>query len=163
MFLEINLAVRVLMAVVTAIAVAQFASSLLTEQSRWKGGGFGMYTEPHPIKRKIWLVLETDAGTRPVPVWPAPRWVQRQISGPQGEHVARLLDEAYLFATSASETRKADLLDAARAIDWAMSGEDRPSADGTIPLTVTGVRVDVFDIRFDIGNRRVSVDHVDFD
>ena len=36
----------------------------------WKGGGFGMYTEPHAEDRSVWVVFEGAKGTASVRLWP---------------------------------------------------------------------------------------------
>lgn len=37
------------------VALAQFNAVLQEGQSRWRGGGFGMYADFHPNTRSVWL------------------------------------------------------------------------------------------------------------
>lgn len=44
-----------------AVAGLQAVLASTTALSRWKGGGFGMYTDPHPYQsRVVWLVPRND-------------------------------------------------------------------------------------------------------
>lgn len=44
-----------------ALAAMQFIASRVTDLSPWRGGGYGMYTEPHPVTcRTVWLSLLDD-------------------------------------------------------------------------------------------------------
>ena len=50
-------------ALVTLVALAQIVLSTSTTFSRWKGGGFGMYSEPHPYSaRSLWVQLRDANG-----------------------------------------------------------------------------------------------------
>ncbi len=52
-----------LMAVPILVAVLQVRLVDISNLSRWKGGGFGMYADPHPASaRKIWLTDDVPGG-----------------------------------------------------------------------------------------------------
>lgn len=60
-----------------ALAVCVAANVLLqayihktTPLLAWKGGGFGMYTEPHAEDRSVWLRFNGADGTADVRIWP---------------------------------------------------------------------------------------------
>ena len=66
----VKVLLRVLVAGAFCVALLQITLSLSGGLTRWKGGGFGMYTEPHPSKRRVWLTLTTDDGIHPVMLFP---------------------------------------------------------------------------------------------
>lgn len=43
---------------IVGVAAAQFYQVYFTHLTRWKGGGFGMYSEVHPKFRQVWLIKE---------------------------------------------------------------------------------------------------------
>ena len=50
--------------VVAFVALVQVVLSSSANLSRWKGGGFGMYSEPHPYSsRSLWIKLRHPIGT----------------------------------------------------------------------------------------------------
>lgn len=52
----------VVVAIPVAVALLHLVMMAQSSQTRWKGGGFGMYADPHPNSyRAVWLVGE-DAG-----------------------------------------------------------------------------------------------------
>ena len=46
----------VLPAVALVVALAQLNATRSTTLTRWRGGGFGMYSELHPSRRQLWVV-----------------------------------------------------------------------------------------------------------
>lgn len=40
---------------IITVAIHQFYMVYLHQLSRWKGGGFGMYSEMHPTDREVWI------------------------------------------------------------------------------------------------------------
>jgi len=44
-----------LLGVVIAVAALSLYRSQTSDLHRWKGGGFGMYTDPHPSRRMMWI------------------------------------------------------------------------------------------------------------
>ena len=46
-----------------AVAVTQLALTACCDLTSWRGGGFGMYSDPHPkVSRYVWLVGESRDG-----------------------------------------------------------------------------------------------------
>ena len=62
------LGVWLLAGVAAGNVLLQVAMHRSTALTAWKGGGFGMYTEPHPDQRSI--VLEIDNGAGQIVLWP---------------------------------------------------------------------------------------------
>lgn len=48
---------------IIGVAAAQFFQVYAHHLTRWKGGGFGMYSEVHPKHRQVW-VLKNDTAIR---------------------------------------------------------------------------------------------------
>ncbi len=48
--------------VLVCVAATQLGFVELRGLTRWKGGGFGMYSDPHPDLREVWLELERASG-----------------------------------------------------------------------------------------------------
>jgi hypothetical protein len=48
-------------AIIIAVAGFQFYQSNYHQLSRWKGGGFGMYSEVHPDRRQIWVITHDSS------------------------------------------------------------------------------------------------------
>jgi hypothetical protein len=48
-------------AIIIAVAGFQFYQSKYHQLSRWKGGGFGMYSEVHPDRRQIWVITHDSS------------------------------------------------------------------------------------------------------
>ena len=47
------------------VASVQIVRVFTAGQSRWRGGGFGMYAELHPNATQVWLVETGPVATRP--------------------------------------------------------------------------------------------------
>lgn len=56
--------------VVAANVLFQAYTHKTTPLLAWKGGGFGMYTEPHAEDRGVWLRFNGTDGTASVRIWP---------------------------------------------------------------------------------------------
>lgn len=48
--------------VLVGVALVQLGFVESRGLTRWKGGGFGMYSDPHPILREVWLEIERPSG-----------------------------------------------------------------------------------------------------
>lgn len=66
---------------IIAVSSTQLGRVFFSGQSRWRGGGFGMYSEFHPNLTQVWLVERGPQGT-------PPRRLSEQDAAPQ---VARLV------------------------------------------------------------------------
>jgi hypothetical protein len=51
-------------ALLAAVALVQIAAVEIQGISRWKAGGFGMYSEPPPTWTQVWVGVETPQGVR---------------------------------------------------------------------------------------------------
>jgi len=49
-----------LMVLPIGVAVVQLYNSNFSNMTRWKGGGFGMYTDIHINHRSVWLKIELE-------------------------------------------------------------------------------------------------------
>ena len=65
-----RLAIAVLAIVVGGNVLFQTYTHKTTPLLAWKGGGFGMYTEPHAEDRSVWLTFEGAEGSASVRIWP---------------------------------------------------------------------------------------------
>ena len=63
-------AMRLLAIVVVANVCFQFYVSRTTALTPWKGGGFGMYTDPHADTRTVWMRLSDEEGSHLVRLYP---------------------------------------------------------------------------------------------
>jgi hypothetical protein len=45
-------------AIIIGVAAFQFYQVYYHQLSRWKGGGFGMYSEVHPLWRQVWIISD---------------------------------------------------------------------------------------------------------
>ncbi len=52
------------------IAANQIFRSNFSDLTRWKGGGFGMYTEMYPENRSVWLISESRDTTLVTKIYP---------------------------------------------------------------------------------------------
>jgi hypothetical protein len=46
---------------IVSVVISQFYLAYFERLSRWKGGGFGMYSEWQPEKRQVWIVVNDSA------------------------------------------------------------------------------------------------------
>lgn len=59
-----------LIALIFANFLVQLYTHKTTALTAWKGGGFGMYTEPHVLNRSVWLAMDFPNETRHVLLFP---------------------------------------------------------------------------------------------
>ena len=59
-----------LVALITANVCFQFYSHKTTALTPWKGGGFGMYTEPHADTRTVWLEMRSGEDLAQMRLYP---------------------------------------------------------------------------------------------
>ena len=68
--------------ILIAVALVQMVRVFTAGQSRWRGGGFGMYAELHPNATQIWLFESGSTGA-------APTLLSESERAPTGDRVAR--------------------------------------------------------------------------
>lgn len=92
-----------------AVASTQLGRVFFSGQSRWRGGGFGMYSEFHPNLTQVWLVERgsTSGGG------PPPLRLSEQDAAPE---VARLVDRCMRLRSQACLRDLAAALPAAPAL-----------------------------------------------
>lgn len=61
------------------VACFQFYFSQRSTLNRWKGGGFGMYSAPHPDHRAIWIEIIKDSLSEKIKIFPIPNTKQKDI------------------------------------------------------------------------------------
>lgn len=157
-------AVQALVAVAICIAVVQFGLARFGSQSSWKGGGFGMYTEPHPQNRKVWAVLSSGGRDYPVLLWPvteALRDPHRDLPAEVTAPLQAAVDAAYEVSTSARAGASAELARIAGEIDWTLGEHGAPVLAGGRDLPVDAVRVEVHELHYDIADRRIRTREID--
>ncbi len=76
-----RLLVIALVGLIIANAGFQFYTHKTTALTAWKGGGFGMYTEPHADGRTVWLEMRGGNGTVEMRVYPENEELRIWIDG----------------------------------------------------------------------------------
>ncbi len=77
-----QLLVVVLAFVVSGNVLFQAYTHKTTALLAWKGGGFGMYTEPHAEDCSVWVTFNGTQGTASVRLWPeTPEFAAWQAKG----------------------------------------------------------------------------------
>ena len=71
----------VLITLIIANAGFQFYTHKTTALTAWKGGGFGMYTEPHADGRTVWLEMRGGNGTVEMRVYPENEELRAWVDG----------------------------------------------------------------------------------
>ena len=61
---------------VVAVAGLSLFRSQTSDLHRWKGGGFGMYTDPHPTSRMMWLEGEIEGERTAFRIYPTDERMQ---------------------------------------------------------------------------------------
>jgi len=82
----------ILFVVPVLIACVQLYFSNFSNLTRWKGGGFGMYTDIHIYHRTVWIVAESADSTKKIKIHPVEKpWA------PDNPLVAKLRKELSPF------------------------------------------------------------------
>lgn len=155
--------VYALIAVVAIITLAQLVHSNTSALSSWKGGGFGMYTDPHPTRRVVWLGLESADGAWPVKLMlPAERLYKTRAG--LGAEDRRAFDAALLLAremrTYPRDALAANLAEQLRRLEWRLSGTGEVGLVEGAPLAVERFRLEVYELRTDIQAGSIGVEKV---
>jgi hypothetical protein len=70
-----------LVVLIIANVCFQFYTHKTTTLTPWKGGGFGMYTEPHADGRTVWLEMQGASGVVQMRVYPENEIIRAWIDG----------------------------------------------------------------------------------
>ena len=151
------------MAVVAIATSAQFVNSNTSPLSSWKGGGFGMYTDPHPSNRTVWLVLESAEGAHGFRLMPPAEGIAAQRERLDAE-ARQALDSAILLANDMLTYPRDELTReiAARLprLSWRLTADGMVSLAEGAPLAVDAYRLQVFELRTSIQSASIGVENV---
>lgn len=125
----------------------------------WKGGGFGMYTEPHAEDRAVWLHLQGQGGTAFIQLWPETtpflEWREAaRVSG--GAYLAALTKNAERFRFYPRDVQAARLINQLSRVRWpkTLVGHVSPENDATFaPDSLT---IEVYENRYDLESNTVT-------
>jgi hypothetical protein len=143
---------------VAANVLIQAYTHKTTPLLAWKGGGFGMYTEPHAEDRSVWLTFRGAEETATVRLWPeTPEFAAWQAK-------AGLRGTAFLSSIRYSAERvryfprsgQADeLVSLAARVKWPenLVGELKP-AEGKV-FKRNDITLTVFENRYDVKAQKV--------
>ena len=159
---NVNPLVLVLVLAIVANTGTQLVLTKTVGLSPWKGGGFGMYTDPHPTRRIIWLVMEADDGVARVEFWPATAQMKAAYSALDGETEA--LQTAYdlvgNFAVTPNAPGLQALADRAAELPWSRLPDGSVGVGGT-SLSIRSARFEIYEMRRDVGAAAVYARRVD--
>lgn len=99
----------------------QFYTHKTTALTAWKGGGFGMYTVPHPDGRTIWLEMQGKDGVAEIRVYPENENLREWINGVSlrgGAVLQAITTQAALMRYFPDEQKAAALIDRVARIRW---------------------------------------------
>ena len=149
----VAIAVRLLMVVALGIAAVQFWLSNTTPLSRWKGGGYGMYTEPHANDRTVWALIDLAEGRVPVRLFPVSAKATSQPLPTDTlrsfRKAERLVDRLRFYPRDSLATTIAAHLSS---LNWAVDtpGPVAPS-QGSLPRSLA---IEVHESGYDISEQR---------
>lgn len=153
---SVSLMIRGIVVIAVLVVAVQFSQSIFGQQTRWKGGGFGMYTEPHPSRRITWLVATDSAGAEHrVRLWPVTSVIrkEREAQAPDLRQRLRALEIlANRRATSADSGLDGRLLTEALAMPWMRAADGSLALTGGTPLDAEAARIEIYEIRYAIGD-----------
>lgn len=154
------ISVRLLVLCAIIIAVVQITTALNGASSRWKGGGFGMYTEPHPNSRRVWLMVIDQSGrTHPLMLWPVSPELRINPAPNMQESVAHAqaaISAAYRLATSGNQREVAEIKRRAKHVQWKLNGEGALGTLGREDVDVSSFEVKFTEIRYEIENDLIT-------
>lgn len=78
---NVKLLAIALVVLIVANVCFQFYTHKTTALTPWKGGGFGMYTEPHADGRTVWLEMQGTGGVAQMRVYPENEGIRAWIDG----------------------------------------------------------------------------------
>ena len=114
------------MAAITLNVFYQIYTHTTTTLTPWKGGGFGMYTEPHSDSRTVWIRIrgvdtngyEISADVRLYPKTALMRQWQNAVSRGGSQSLQRLTNAAESLRFYPNDTNMGSLAEFASRIRW---------------------------------------------
>ena len=153
-------------ALIWALAVLAAANVLIqlythktTALTAWKGGGFGMYTEPHVDSRSVWLTFTIGGQSAHLRLWPESEamsvW-RADISVQNSAALGRITDAAEQLRYYPDHGAAADLLTTATRVRWrdTLTGGVRPARGKTFARQAMSLQV--FENAYDIHAQTLS-------
>lgn len=153
-----RLVITVLAVLVAGNVVLQAYTHKTTPLLAWKGGGFGMYTEPHAEDRSVWLTFQGAEGTASVRVWPetADYTAWRDKGGLRGAaFLNTITDQAERFRYYPRSGQAESLIGLAARLRWPenMVGDVKPTAGKAFQRN--DITVTVYENRYDVQAQKV--------
>jgi len=125
----------------------------------WKGGGFGMYTEPHVEDRSVWLTFNGRGETASVRLWPETKefaaWQEK--AGVKGvAFLSKLRAQADRLRYFPRDNNAQDLIGLAARVRWpeGLVGDVVP-AEGKV-FKRDDISVVVYENRYDVDAQNVT-------
>ncbi len=116
-----KLLATLLVIVVTANVGFQFYTHKNTALSPWKGGGFGMYTDPHADSRTVWLEMRSGGELAQIRLYPENAIIvnwQDGISLKGGQFLQNITDKAAKLRYYPTTKDADELITLASRIAW---------------------------------------------
>jgi hypothetical protein len=147
-------AVAVLVALVIGNAAMQFYQTRTSPLIAWKGGGFGMYTEPHATARAVWITFGSDGAA--LRLWPeteAMEALERGLPPRSAAHLGALTRAAEDLRYYPRQQQADRLLAMVAQVRWpeAMTGGARPATGATFAASELGLEVTEMRYRLEAG------------
>ncbi len=144
--------------VVSANVLFQAYTHKTTPLLAWKGGGFGMYTEPHVEDRSVWIILKGAEGAANVRVWPeTPEFsAWRDLASLRGTNFLNQITTSAENVRYYPRDNQADaLINLAARVGWhdSVIGDVVP-AEGKV-FKRKDISVVVYENRYDVSGQRV--------
>jgi hypothetical protein len=111
----------VLVVLVVANVCFQFYTHKTTALTPWKGGGFGMYTEPHADGRTVWLEMQGASSVVQMRVYPENEIIRAWIDGVSlggGKALSTISNQAAGLRHFPNEKKANELVQSAARIGW---------------------------------------------
>ena len=116
-----KLLATMLICLIIANVIFQFFTHKTTALTAWKGGGFGMYTAPHPDGRTVWLELQGLGGSVEIRVYPENEELRSWINGVSlqgGAALRTITTQAKSLRHYPDEKKATALIDSVARIKW---------------------------------------------
>lgn len=154
-----RLLISLLALIVAGNVLFQAYTHKTTPLLAWKGGGFGMYTEPHKEDRSVWIMFTGANGKASVRLWPATAefaaWQDKAGSrGTQFLNRIQGSSERFLYYPRVGQAD--ELIGLAARVRWPenLVGDVAP-AEGKVFKT-SDISIFVYENRYDVQGQNVG-------